>query len=261
MRKPKLRLALIALGCLGVAIGLGLADNNVLNKSSYYQNATNGAKVDANGNAYMVNASPLQDANLTFSSIIARDSLSMGQADSSIVLDTHAMRLGMLLIKPFSGTGTTGTVDTTCVYRIAIQIRTHLAGASDSSSIFPIYQYGVAAALNATANAADTSAQGQVYDNATLGTYIPSNVINAWSGEYTVYISAQRFAYGNSIAVNGNTFYYPNGIAISLQSLFGREIYSPYTSVRVRLLTVQKGSAELSTARIGLQIHLVGTPL
>src|SRR5690349_14740658 len=40
---------------------LGLADNNVLNHSSYYQNATNGAKVDANGNAYVNDAARDRD--------------------------------------------------------------------------------------------------------------------------------------------------------------------------------------------------------
>lgn len=260
--KGKMKLAVLG-GLVLLLAGSAIADYNVLDRSTHYTNASTGLRTNSTGDLRTLEVDPAMDANLTFSNIISRDSLSMGQADSSAILDTHRMRLGMLLIKPFSGTGTTGTVDTTCIYRIAVQIRTHLNGSADSSSTFAIYNYGSVPAMNQTAagTVPDTSSQGQTYDNATLGTYIPSNVINAWSGENTIWISAQRFAYGSSIDVNGNTFYYPNGIAISLQNLFGRELYSPHTSVRVRLMTVQKGAAELSTARIGLQVHLIGTPL
>jgi hypothetical protein len=76
-----------------------------------------------------------------------------------------------------------------------------------------------------------------------------------------VLVSAKRNAHGNSVAINGHTFYYPSGIAIPLQSLFGRDLYSPYTSVRVRVMRVQKGAANLATGTCAVTVHLVGTPL
>lgn len=260
MRKRKLWLVLTALACLGVSVGLGLADYNTLNHGTYYQNGTNGAKVDATGNAYMVNASPLQDANLTFASIIDNASLALGAADSSAILDTHAMRLGMLLIKASNGT-TTGTADTTVTWRVAIQIRTHLNGQSDSSSTFAIYQYGNTQ-VGVSATAPDTSAQGHLIQGiSTTGLNATPDANSPWSGEYTVVIMAKRLAHASSIAINGHTYYYPSGIAIPLQSIIGRDVYSPYTSVRVRVMTCEKANAAFATAGLKITVHLVGTPL
>src|SRR5689334_22667620 len=99
------------LGLLLVA-GLALADNDVIDHSTYFQNATNGAKVDASGNAYVTESASLMDGNLTFASIISNTALALGAADSSAILDTHKMRLGTLLIKPFVGGTNTSSTDT-----------------------------------------------------------------------------------------------------------------------------------------------------
>jgi hypothetical protein len=218
---------------------------------------------DANGNGSVVEQFPAMDQNLTFASIISNASLALGAADSSAILDTHRMRLGMLLFKCSNGT-TTGTGDTTVAFRVAYQIRTHLNGSSDSSSVFPIYLYGRSdvGAVTTSAGQTDTTSQGQ------LMTGTPTTALNAtpdantpWSGEYTLVIQAKRFAHGSSIAVNGHTYYYPNGIAIPLSSIFGRDIYSPYTSVRVRVMTVEKANAAFATEGLAITVSLVGTPL
>src|SRR6185436_12161411 len=152
-RHRKLLAALAALGLMATTVW---GDNDVLNKGSYYQNATNGAKTDASGNAYVTESTPAMDANLTFANIISNQTgLAIGAADSSAIQDTHRMRLGMLLIKPVIGG--TGTVDTTVVLRIAIQIRTHLNGIDDSLSTFAIYSYGTAPGV--TASGVDTTVQ------------------------------------------------------------------------------------------------------
>jgi hypothetical protein len=109
---------------------------------------------------------------------------------------------------------------------------------------------------------ADTSQQGHLYSGVPqTGIAATPGSNTTWSGEFTLFISAKRNAHGDGLNVNGHTFYYPNGIAIPLQSIFGRDIYSPYTSVRVRLMAAQKGSASLTTATLKYTVHLIGTPL
>jgi hypothetical protein len=209
----------------------------------------------------MTNSAPAQDQNLTFASIISNASLALGASDSSAILDTHAMRLGTLLFKCSNGT-TTGTEDTTVTWRVAFQIRTHLNGAADSSSTFAFYEYGNSS-IGATATTpGDTTAQGH------LLTGTPTTALNAtpdantpWSGEYTLVIAAKRFAHAQAISVNGHTYYYPSGIAIPLSSIFGRDIYSPYTSIRVRVMTCEKANAAFATGGLAITVSLIGTPL
>jgi len=219
------------------------------------------ATLDVSGNAYTREAFPALDQNLTFTNFIDNPGLALGAADSNAnPLDTHRMRLGMLLIKAVLGG--TGTVDTTCVATISVQIRTHLNNQSDSSSVFPIYRYGIVPAMQAILVAADTSVEGHLYSGVPItGVLATPSAQSSWSGEYTFYFSAKRNSHLNSIAVNGHTFYYPNGIAIPLSSLFGRDVYSPYTSVRVRLMRFQKGAASLAGGTLDIKVSLVGTPL
>lgn len=223
-------------------------------------------RFNSDGSAVVKEVAPLTSQNLTFANVLTGASaLAIGAADSNAtLLDTRGMRLGMLLIKAWIGTA--GTVDTTCVARLAFQVRTHLNNQDDSSSTFPIYQYGRSSLGTGAASeipaAMDTVAMGHLF-NATGLTAIHSSgaPINTWSGEFEVRISHMRASYGNSVDVNGNQYKYPNGIAIPLASLFGRDIYSPYTSVRVRVMTIQKGAASAPTATVNVQAHIVGTPL
>jgi hypothetical protein len=207
-------------------------------------------RTDASGNVKVVETYPAMDAGFTLPSLIASASIAGAASDSCQPQDTRRMRLGMLLIKA-TPTGS----DTTGVVRLIFQVRTHLNGQVDSSSTFAIYQYGYAPSMNGTAAAAtpDTSVQGQLYKGVPVtGVFATPSANTAWSGEFTVLVQAIRNAHGNSIAVGGHTFYYPSGIAISLASLFGRDIYSPYTSIRVR---------NASTQACAVTVSLVGTPL
>jgi hypothetical protein len=216
---------------------------------------------DASGNQYVREAFPIYSQTTQFENLINNAGLALGVADSNAnPVDTRQVRLGMLLIKAWLAG--TGTVDTTCVARIAIQIRTHLNNQADSASTFAIYRYGVVPAMQATAFAADTSQEGHLYSGVPITEILATPSANtAWSGEYTFLVSGKRNAHGNGFAINGHTYYYPNGMAIPLATLFGREVYSPYTSVRVRVMTFQKGAANLSTGTVGIAVHLIGTPL
>lgn len=219
--------------------------------------------MNSDGTLSTKEASPARDANLTFQDIINNfgvSALAIGAADSSAVLDTHDMRLGMLLIK--AAVAGTGTVDTTVAVRIAVQLRTHLGGVDDSMSAFPIYLYGNSPLGAAGTAHVDTTVQGHIYNATSLtGLSATPTAWTAWSGEQTILIHAKRNAHGSSIAINGHTHYYPNGIAIPLSSIFGRDIYSPYTSVRIRVMSAHKGAATFSTATVFVAAHLVGTPL
>jgi len=208
-----------------------------------------------------------RDASLELRDIINNfggTALAVGAADSSTVRDTRHMRLGMLLIKAV--VAGTGTVDTTVTVRLAVQIRTHLSDVDDSVSTFPIYEYGRATMGAGTAAEAaagmDTTVQGHLVTGGPIANAAATAKSNKpWSGEQVIEISAKRNAHGDAITVAGQEFYYPNGIAIPLSSLYGREPYSRYTSIRVRVLIAQKGAATLTGATCFVAVHLIGTPL
>jgi len=261
-RLPLAAISVVALIALPL---LSFADYNVQDKGTYYSNAQTGARTNSTGDARVEEVSPAMDANLGPIQMIgtggAGTTLSIGGADSTASpQDTHRMRLGTLLIKGVLGG--TGTVDTTCVATIAIQIRTHLNAVDDSSSTFAFYPYGVTPSMVATSTAADTSLAGHIYAGVPqTGIAATPGSNTAWSGEITMQLSAKRNAHGSTIAVNGHTFYYPSGIALPISSLFGRDLYSQYTTVRVRVLKFQKGSASLTTGQVTLTCWLTGTPL
>jgi len=244
-------------GSLLLVAALVLADNNVLNHGSYYANAPTGLKADgASGNLATSEQYPAMDQNLTFASVISNASIAAGIGDSSAVLDTHRMRLGTLLIKctPLSVTG----ADSLNIVRLGVQIRTHLNGVSDSSNTFAYYMYGRSDQGGvAAASQIDTSAVGQLFNAVNL----TASENSTYSGEFVVAVAISRMAPGTSIvgSMGQRTFFYPNGIAIPLSSIFGRDIYSPYTSIRVRNLGTS--GATPTNRAVALTVSLVGTPL
>ncbi len=233
MKHARLLAAFCALALL--VPGRAFADNNVIDHGTYLANGATGAKVDANGSALTSESAPAMDANLTFANVIQNSSLAVGAADSSAVLDTHRMRLGVLLFKivPSTGTGV--------ITRLAVEVRLHLNGASDSSSTFPIYLDAFNAGLARASGAADTAGAGH---------FITGSATALYSGEFSVGANSGRNAPGNAVAAVAWT--YPNGIAIPLSNLYGREVWAPYISVRVR---------NMVGPTCAVTVSLVGTPL
>lgn len=257
-----MRKILVALGLLAVmaaVAGAQTAGTNTQARGGHYFNATTGQQTTANGE--VLSEDNLYTKGFANTNIIARGGLAgtttiaAAGADSSSVLDTRLMRLGMLCIKAIPANA--ADLDTTTAVKLVFQIRTHLNGVSDSVNTFAIYQYGKAPIMNevtaGAATAADTSTIGHLYKAVPLtATTATPSVNSAWSGEFTVIISRSRTAVGSSVAINGRTFYYPSGIAISLSSLFGRDVYSPWTSIRVR---------NASATSCDVYVSLIGTPL
>lgn len=231
-----LRKWLVLTGLLGLA-AVASADFNVQDRGSYYANAPSGQRTTSAGAQLTNEADPAMDANLTFENIIGPVSLASGAADSSIILDTHRMRLGTLLLKITPGTGV-GTHT-----RLAVQIRTHLNAVDDSSSTFAIYSmFGK-----------DQTAIGSAaLDSLSGGHYVTGSASVMWSGEFVVAGARNRNEPNTGTPVAAVAFSYPNGIGIPLQSIYGRDFYAPYISVRIRNLV---GPTAVVTA------HLVGTPL
>lgn len=233
--KRSLRIAMPCLLALILAAGPALAANDVREVNDHYEKASTGAKTDSYGNAHTREITPLSDQNLTFTSIIDRSPsstiLTLGAADSSAVLDTHRMRLGSLLLKVTPSTGANTVV------RLAVQIRTHLGGLSDSSSVFPVYLYSLAPVAAGI-------------DSSNTGHLTTGSASAAWSGEFVVTVNGNRNSPGSAVAATA--FSYPNGLLLPLQSDGGREFYSPWTSVRIRILS---GPSCYVTA------HLIGAPL
>lgn len=235
------------LGVVAAALllaGLAGADSNTYNYQGTgpYFNARNGARVNSTGSALVDDVSRDRDASFTETNIIAAgalagtSNLAAGAADSSAVLDTRHMRLGMLVIKCVPAGGGAGLIT-----RLAISVRTHVNGAADSVSTAPIYFYGNAPVMVATTAVADTAAAGHLFAGSATG---------PWSGEYVVTVNGARNAPASAVAATA--FSYPNAICIPLTNLWGREIFSPWTSVRVRNITGPAAQVYVS---------LVGTPL
>lgn len=195
-------------------------------------------------------AVPTSDATLaaqtviTKPSIIVNASLAAGAGDTSQVLDVHTARHMKLLIK---ATPLGAGADTITVIRLIFQFRECWNAQVDSMSLFPEYSYAQVAGPGISATAADTAAAGHLFGG---------NDFTPWSGEYDVYISSKRSAHASSVAVNGHTWYYPNGISLPLDSVFGREARFNQLQVRVR-----NGSSAASAGggkAVSLTVHLLG---
>ncbi len=244
----------LVLGGLTLLAAGALADYNVQDKGTHYSNASTGQRVTSLGHQTTAETDPAMDANLTFQSILGSVSLAAGAADSSAVLDTHRMRLGMLLIKctPQSVTG----ADSLATVRLAVQIRTHLNGLDDSTNTFAVHFTGRSDMGGvAAASQIDTSYTGQIFNAVNLA----ASANAPHSGEISVAIAINRIGPGTSVigSLGQRPYFYPNGIAIPLQGLYGREMFSPYTSIRIRNL----GTAGPANRTVIVTAHLVGSPL
>jgi len=210
-------LAVVALLVAASASG----DSNTYNYqgSGPYFNTKNGSLVDASGNAKVVEVYPNRDYNFTYSNIINSASIAAAGADSSAVLDVHNMRLGTLLFKVTPIGGGTGLIT-----RLAVQVRIHLNGVTDTLSVFAVYPYG----------AGPTFAPA-VLDTMNAGHLFTGSGTVPWSGETILTFNGNRNSPLDAVAAVA--FSYPNGVAIPLSSLTGRDFYADYISIRVRNVT------------------------
>lgn len=210
-------LAVVALLVAASASG----DSNTYNYQGTgpYFNAKSGQLVDVTGNAKVVEAAPNRDYNFTFSNIINTASLAAAAADSSAILDVHNMRLGTLLFKVTPIGGGTGLIT-----RLAVQVRIHLNGGSDTLSTFAVHSYGSGPVFAAS-----------VLDTMNAGHLATGSATAPWSGETVLTFNGNRNSPLNAVAAT--VFTYPNGVAIPLSSLTGRDFYADYISIRVRNIT------------------------
>ena len=170
-------------------------------------------------------------------SLLSGVSLAYNAGDSTAVVDVRGLKNLKILLKAVPAVG--ADADTSATTRLAIQVRTHLNAAADSNSIFVEFPYGVTN-LGVAAGAADS---------ATVGHLVKGGRNLAWSGEFVVQVQNVRKAHASAIAVNGHDWYYPSGLAIPLDSLFGREFAGDFMSVRVR---------NMSGNSCTVTLHLVG---
>lgn len=92
-------------------------------------------------------------------------------------------------------------------------------------------------------------ATGVNIDTLMVGHIWPGSASVPWSGEWVLAVDPLRNAPNNGIAVGANVFTYPNGIAVPLSNLYGRDFYADYISVRVRNIGGQ--TAKVSVTLIG----------
>lgn len=194
-------------------------------------------RMTADGFLRIEEANPLSSNFVQSAYIIgspAGVSLAAGAADSSAVINVAEYRTLGLYFKLTPGTGA-GRDN-----RIAVQIRAHLNGVSDSLSTFtwhpePVSNLGVSASTN------DTTL---VY-----GHLITGSATVPWSGEFQIVADGVRNSPVNGVALVA--YSYPNGIYVQLRTPYGG-FWAPYMSVRVRNLVGPTCVAS---------VHLVGTSL
>ena len=94
---------LALLGLLAADAALAqTAGTNTTSQNGYYFNSKTGQQTNSDGHVLQVDTARDRDANLELTGGVSK-SLAGGAADSSVVLDTHTMRLGMLLINYYVG--------------------------------------------------------------------------------------------------------------------------------------------------------------
>lgn len=212
--------------------GQGMAVGGILRSDTTFKMLT----FDSDGNLMTLEAAPAFDQNGIAQDIIVNTGLANGSADSSGMIDTHKWRVSGLLIKAVPSTGTSAAG------AIAVQIRTHLGGVDDSSHTFAWYPISV--------DPRSGDADGIYPDTLNVGHITTGSASAVWSGEFTVTIARNRNAPANGVAAVA--FQYPSGIYIPLSNFYGTDFWSPWTSVRVR---VMRGNTTAIT------VHMIGTPL
>ena len=134
MHGRKIVAALTAVAML--ASTLVMADNNVIDQGSYYKNAQNGAKVDANGNAFTTDASRDRDnwrLVPLLNTQLGASGANMVDSTATPVATYDFSRMNLLLKGNFDSVST--------VVRLAVQIRGHWGTLSDSSAAYPWYRW------------------------------------------------------------------------------------------------------------------------
>lgn len=206
-----------------VAVAVSFADNNVTNMGSYYQNATNGAKVDASGNAYTTESSKDRDRVVKYDGIIS-SSISIGGVDSTaIAFDTHDVARGFLFIKAILPSGAA-----TPFVRLAVRVQGHTAATIDSSNTF---NFAVRSA-NFAANA----------DSLAFGSGTAPTTTTAASTEYIVTITHDPVS----------TVSRRRTIIIPLRDSAGSWLWAEYTSVMVRVLGASANTPNISVSYRGV---------
>jgi hypothetical protein len=136
-------------GSLLLIATLVLGDSNVLNKGTYYQNATNGAKVDVNGNAYVTESAPSANNYSYQPSVISAifSNIPDGKVvaglrtnkDSTSVIDCRGYNRAALYLFP-STTLTTdaggGDADSLYGALLGLEVRGFSGSVADSQSTF-----------------------------------------------------------------------------------------------------------------------------
>ncbi|MGQ0721028.1 MAG: hypothetical protein ACT4PE_05570 [Candidatus Eiseniibacteriota bacterium] len=191
------------------------------------------ARTDGSGNLLVTDAD--RDRDLTFhAEMISSDSL-RANGDSSVVTTLNGASSLILVLKGCP------KVTTTSISRVAIQFRTHVLGVSDSSKTVPLYLYG----STGTGVSAAVGSDSMVVGHTRAGT------ANApWPEEMVVYFDLARCGPNGSAS---STLFYPGGIAIPLDNLFGRGVRLQNISIRARLIS--------GPAVAGFTATLIGTGL
>lgn len=249
--KNKMRLA-VALGAV-VALWAVAAfgDYNTLNKSTYYQNATSGNRVNSTGSLLVDDVSRDRDnwsvVSLFDDTVSVADRIDTKStagypytAESSAVIPCGQYRRFTLCLRVIPQASDT-TNDKR--YRFAVQIRKHSSAVADSSNTFAWSSW-----MNATpmSVASDDSVGHQFSAGFFQGT-LSNSASTPWANERVFIFDGTR---GNLVSAGsvGQSFGWPGGYAVDLCDARGQWFWAPYISIRVRCLS--NGTTTLNKPRI-----------
>lgn len=214
MKHPKIRLAVIALGLLTM-VAVTLADYNTLNKTTYYQNATNGSRVDSQGRAMISSGDSESDFFIKHRGII-NDSILVGSSLATVSpIPVFKASRGFLVVSanlrnPTSYATVRLAVSVTGTYKST--------GGVDSS-----YTFDVGKEFVDFSTVTDTL---QLHEMNSLS--VPKAKDPA-STEYVAVIQRDTL-------VSGFAYQRPTAISIPLVDRSGIWLAAPYLNVRVRVL-------------------------
>lgn len=173
----------LVLGGLMLLVGAAIADYNVQNKGTYYDNASTGLRTDSNGRLLTSEAADLGTQTSGWLPLIS-DTTAVGIADSSAIQTAYSGYVlhGLMIRASLPAGGVPPFV------RLAVSIRTHLNDTADSLSTAPVYPTRT---LTAIAAGADSLKYGS--------TQVPTTVALE-DGEFIVTLSRSHLGTANGAA-------------------------------------------------------------
>jgi len=225
----------LVLGGLTLFAAVALADYNVQDKGTYYNNASTGLRTNSTGDLRVDDMSRDRETVVKYDDII-NDTISVGTADSTqTLIDTHDVAKGYLLIRVDS---LDAKYSATPFARFAIRVTGHTNATADSSTTF---NFDFTPSHSETVSGGDTLSYSMHV--------IPTGTEVASTEVVATLIYDEASAAKNARRAT---------LIVPLVNSMGTWFWAEYTGVMVRLLATSDGGPN---PRCYVRVSYRGTPL